>query len=125
MMDLEQIIGELRKVMHFKDGTEPGDLVLILMENPQTATYGRISAIERDMSKKEEWWHVAFYLLTIPPQKMVWTLRTEQFTGREIFTMGGKKRFFQAIRFDEPGPPAEKPGEKTGIKRKSSLRLVK
>ena len=111
--------------MPFKDGTEPGDLALLVTEDPQMATYARIAAIERDFSKKQEWWHVTFHLLTIPPQKMVWTLRTEQFTGREIFTMGGKKKFFQAIRFEEPGPTAEKPGEKAGVQRKSSLRLVK
>ena len=123
-MNLEQLIQELKKVVHFKDGTEPGDLVLILMENPQIIHYARIAAIERDTSKKDEWWHLSFHLLTIPPQKMTWTLRTAQFTGREIFTMSGQKRFIQAIRFEEPRPP-EKKSEKKEVPQKSSLRLVK
>ena len=125
-MNLEQLIEELKKVIQFKESTEPGDLVLVLLENPQIAHYGKISAIERAFSKRDEWWHVTFYLLTIPPQKVVWTLRTEQFTGREIFTMGGEKRFMQAIRIGEPEfPPERKPEQKKAVQRKSGLRLVK
>ena len=125
-MNLEQIIEELKKVIPFKQSTEPGDLVLVLLENPQIAHYGKISAIERDFSKREEWWHVTFFLLTIPPQKVVWTLRSEQFTGREIFTMGGEKRFMQAIQLGEPeSPPEEKTDERKGVQKKAGLRVVK
>lgn len=125
-MDLEQVIEELKKVIQFKENTEPGDLVLVLFENPQIAHYGRISSIERDFSKRDEWWHVTFHLLTIPPQKVVWTLRTEQFTGREIFTMGGEKRFMQAVRLGDPElSPERKSEEKKSAQRKSGLRVVK
>lgn len=125
-MNLEQLIAELKKVIQFKVSSEPGDLILVLLENPLIAHYGWISAIERDFSKQDEWWHVTFYLLTIPPQKVVWTLRSEQFTGREIFTMGGEKRFMQAVRLGDPEPsPARKPEEKKAVQGKSGLRLVK
>lgn len=126
-MNFEQIIEELRRVIRFKENTEAGDLVLILLEQPQIVHYGKVVAIERDFSKKDEWWHLTFYLLTIPPQKVVWTLRTEQFTGREIFTMGGEKRFMQAIRLGEPESPSESGagGKEKKDQQKSGLRLVK
>ncbi len=121
-MNLEQIIEELRKVIQFKESTEPGDLVLVLLENPQIAHYGKISAIERDFSKRDGMVAGDFLFVEIPPQKVVWTLRAEQFTGREIFTMGGEKRFMQAIRLGEPGPapPERQPAEKDGTARKAA-----
>jgi hypothetical protein len=68
-------------------------------------------------------------MLAIPLQTVVWTLRTPQFTGQEIFTMGGEGRFIQALRFDPPGgsvssssPPADK---EAGRQHPSGLRLVK
>jgi len=34
---------------------------------------------------------------TVPPQPVTWTLRPPQFTGQEIFTMGGDPRFLKAV----------------------------
>jgi hypothetical protein len=61
-------------------------------------------------------------VLSVPPQPLTWTLRVEQFTGREIFTMGGELRFVKAVHFDaarvEPTSPPV-------ADKKSGLRLVK
>ena len=66
------------------------------------------------------------HILTVPPQKTVWTLREEQFTGREIFTMSGEKRFIQAVVFgDGKDSPEGNKKEKNGEEGKSKLRLVK
>lgn len=123
---MEKTIEELRKIFRFKNTTREGDILLVVMENPQAMFYGLVAGIERDETKKDEWWHVSIHVLAFPPQKVVWTLRPEQFTGREIFTMGGEKRFVQAVDFvtAETSGPAPKSKEK----KKSSitpLRLVK
>jgi len=94
---MEKLVEELRTVIPFKDTTGVGDIVLIVAQNPQMVLYGFITSIERDKSKKDEWWNIGLTLLSVPLQKVVWTLRTAQMTGQEIFTMGGKKRFFQAV----------------------------
>jgi hypothetical protein len=81
-----------------------------------------VTGIERDNSRKDEWWHVHMQILTVPPQPLTWTLRKEQFTGQEVFTMGGEERFLQAVRFDVP---SEKPKSPSSRDKKSGLRLVK
>ena len=97
---MEKLIEELKTVIPLKPETTIGDIVLVVGEEPQLLLYGLITSIERDPSKKEEWWNIGLTFLTVPLQKVVWTLRTEQMTGREIFTMGGEKRFFQAVDID-------------------------
>ena len=122
---MEKIVEELKSVVTFKDSTREGDIVLVVAEEPQMILYGLVTGIDRDVSKKEEWWRVALRLLTIPPQEVVWTLRLPQFTGMEIFTMGGKKRFIKAVDFR---PPKSKPddGDSSGKgKKRSGLRVVK
>jgi len=121
---MEKMLGELEKVFSFKDTTGPGDIVLVVMENPEAVFYARVASIERDLSKRDEWWHVTMDILSLPPQKVTWTLREPQFTGQEIFTMGGDKRFVKALDFGEPvtPPPAAGPSPKRGRHR---LRVVK
>jgi hypothetical protein len=118
---MEKMIAELKEHVPFKETTEPGDLVLLVAKEPQMLVYALVTAIEPDRSRKEEWWHLHLQLLTVPPRPMTWTLRLEQFTGQEIFTMGGEQRFVQAVRFDMAAgtPDPEKPVKKSG------LRLVK
>lgn len=102
---MEKIIAELKKVLRFKDSTEVGDLVLIVAKEPQiSASYALVTDIERDPSRKNEWWHVGLTLLSLPPQKITWTLRTPQFTGMEVFTMGGEQRFVKAVDFGVTPP---------------------
>jgi hypothetical protein len=96
---MQKIVDELRKVLPLKATTEIGDVVTIAAKSPQMLLYAHVSGLERDPSRVDEWWHVTLDLLSIPLQKVVWTLRTEQMSGKEIFTMGGEERFVQAVDF--------------------------
>lgn len=122
---LEQAIAELEKIVPFKETAEVGDIVLVLAEADQQPTliYALLTDIERDTTRKDEWWHVSMQLLSVPPQAVVWTLRTPQFTGQESFTMGGQGRFIKAVRLDRQPPAALSPPEKKG--KGGGLRLVK
>jgi len=124
---VEKIVKDLKNIFTFKQSTGEGDIVLIIAEN---LVYAYVSSIERDVSRKEEWWQVSMQLLTIPPQKIVWTLREPQFTGQEIFTMGGEPRFVAAIDFGGgrrnpkkiSDPPLALEGKK---KKKPILKVIK
>lgn len=117
--NLEKLVEELRAIMPFKDNTDIGDIVLIVSEQPTMLLYGLITSIERDPSKKDEWWHIGLSFLTVPLQNVVWTLRTAQMTGLEIFTMGGEKRFFQAVGI---GQNTGETGRKKAVGKKNELR---
>ena len=116
---MEKIVAELKEIITFKDTTEAGDVVLIAAEEPQMLVYAYVTAIKRDSSRKDEWWHIDLSVLAIPPQTMTWTLRTAQMTGMEIFTMGGEERFFKALDFGTQSPP------KTSLKKDGFIKRVK
>ena len=119
MLSMETLVSDLKKIVPFKDTVENGDIVLIAAKKPQMLVYALISDIVRDDTKKDEWWHV-------PPQKVTWTLRTEQMSGLEIFTMDGEERFMKAVVFDIPKPPIKKDNQKkTKTKAKATLRRIK
>lgn len=130
--DLEKVLRELKSIMPFKDSTREGDIVLIVADQ---LFYAMVTEIVRDDTRRDEWWHVTFQLLTVPPRRVVWTLREPQFSGQEVFTMGGEKRFIKAIawweREPEPELPATPPAppKKAPIRRlptgKSHLKVVK
>lgn len=119
---MEAIIQELKKIIRFKPTTAVGDVVLVVAEQPDSMIYALVTGFERDQTKRDEWWQVSLQILSVPPQKVTWALRTPQFTGQEIFTMGGEKRFVAAVDFDREAivPPPTKDKES-----KPSLRLVK
>ncbi len=94
---LEKLVEELKAITPFKETTDIGDVVLIASEQPRLILYAMIVSLERDQGKRQEWWHIGLTFLTVPMQNVVWTLRTEQMTGQEIFTMGGEERFIKAI----------------------------
>ena len=125
---MEKLAADLKKIMPFKGTTEPGDVVLIAAREPEMLVYAVVGEIVRDETRKEEWWHLTLHILTVPPQTVVWTLREPQFTGREIFTMGGEARFVKALQFAgqrlHPQPPAPE-GQERGGARKGGLRIVK
>lgn len=122
---MEKLLEELKTVIALKPDTDIGDIVLIVGENPQMIIYGIVTSIDRDPSKKDEWWNIGFTFLTVPLQKVVWTLRTEQMTGKEIFTMGGEKRFFQAVDLEITPPRALSDEKDAHAKKKSPLKRVK
>ena len=106
--EMDTFIADLKKIISFKDTTDIGDIVLIAAQNPPTLVYAFVLSIERDMSRKDEWWNVGLSMLTIPPQPAVkWTLRTPQMTGLEIFTMGGDERFVKAVDFGLAKTPSK------------------
>lgn len=122
---MEKLVAELKKVLPLKSTTREGDIVIIAAKDPQMLTYAVVNKIERDPSRKEEWWHVTMQVLGIPLQKITWTLRTPQFTGEETFTMGGEGRFIQAIELDVEKPVAPQPQKPTPDKSGKVLRIVK
>ena len=126
---MEQLVAELKKILPFKETTVPGDLVVVVAKNPQMLLYALVGDIKRDETRKDEWWQVTLHLLSIPMQIVVWTLRTAQFTGQEIFTMGGEGRFIKAVRLEDvPSPPRPHLGKEdkgSGGGRKPGLRIVK
>ncbi len=124
MDGMEKIVEELKSIFTFKETTEVGDIVVVVAEEPQMILYALVMGIERDRSKKDEWWHLSLQFLTLPPQQTVWTLRTTQFSGQEIFTMAGKKKFMQAVKFSLDNDDQGGAGSAGGVK-KPGLRLVK
>ena len=94
-MDFEKHIEELKTLIPFKDTIDIDDIVVFVL--PDIFMYGIVKKIERDFSKKIEWWHITFVMFTIPLRSMSLTLRTEQMTGKETFTIDGKFRFFSAV----------------------------
>lgn len=94
---MENLVKELCQIVPFKDTTDIGDIVLIVSKQPQMLVYALVTDINRDTSRKDEWWNVSFTFLAVPPQEMTWTLRTAQMTGMEIFTMGGEERFVKSV----------------------------
>ncbi len=118
---MQKLVDELKTMLDFKDTTNVGDVVLIAAKEPQMLIYAYVSRIERDTSRRDEWWHVDLDMLSIPLQKMTWTLRWEQMTGREIFTMGGEGRFVKALEFGGRKNTTEKETKKkTKSKTKNS-----
>ncbi len=128
---MEKLVAELKKLVEFKKDIDTGDIVLIAAENPQMLAFAVITDIVRDPTRKDPWWHVSMRMLTVPLQSVTWTLRTEQMCGREIFTMGGDKRFMAPVRIMEGGKkktasasPASNRGAAPG-KKGPGLRVVK
>lgn len=119
---MQKIVEELKQLIPFKDTTSTGDIVLIAAKEPRMLFYAYVNRVERDSTRREEWWHVHFTLLSVPLQKMTWTLRTPQFTGMEIFTMGGEERFVKAVDFADKG---ETPGAIDKGSKISALKRVK
>lgn len=113
---MENLVNELKKLIPFKDTTDIGDIILIAAKEPQMLVYALVTDIERDATRKDEWWRLHFSVLAVPIQQMVWTLRTPQMTGMEIFTMGGEERFVKAVDLGgaELGPASPQDTRKKG-----------
>lgn len=125
---MEKLLKELRKLVPFKNTTDVGDIVLVVVEETEMAGYALVTGIERDRTRKDEWWEVQMQLLSVPPQPLIWKLRTEQFTGQETFTMDGKGRFVKAVHFDmaRSRPKNDLSEEvESGTDKKGGLRLIK
>lgn len=113
---MEKLVEELGFQVPFKERTEIGDTVIMLRANEDgriSGHYARVLGFDRDTTKKDEWWHVHFVFLELPPQPGTIILQTPHFTGQEIFTMGGRKVFIKAVNFEafseESGGPPKSP----------------
>jgi len=125
-MSMEQLVAELRKMIKFKQDIDTGDLVLIVADDPRLLAYAVITDIEADSTRRDSWWHVHMQMLAVPLQAMTWTLRMEQMCGREMFTMGGKKRFMAPVLIEYGHSPSEhKKNEPGPQKKEPGLRVVK
>lgn len=123
---MQKIVEELKGIIPFKSTTDVGDVVLIAAKEPQMLMYAHVSDIERDSSRRDEWWHVKMEILSIPLQKITWTLRTEQMTGKEIFTMGGEDRFLAAVEFSSDSTSSQASSTKQTKKDKNfGLKRIK
>ncbi len=121
---MEKLVAEIKRMVQFKETTDIGDIVLIAAEEPQMLVYALVSDISRDNSRKDEWYHLELVFLSVPPQVITWTLRPEQMTGKEIFTMGGNERFVQAI--DVPaGENNQTPNQTDRGKKQPVLKRIK
>lgn len=124
-MDMDKMVKELHKVVKFKETTEVGDLVLVVVETPLSCLYALVRGFERDLEKRDEWWRISLHLLSLPPEEISWILRPEQFTGKEIFTMGGDKRYIKAVDLGLPPVPEINDADQNGKSKRPGLRLVK
>lgn len=121
---MEKLISDLKKLVVFKETVEAGDIVLIAAKKPQMLVYALVSEIVRDTTKRDEWWHVSMHVLALPPRRITWILRTDQMTGREIFTMDGEERFMKAVVFETRKGP-DTTDAKKGVKDSGTLRRIK
>ncbi len=126
---MDKIVNELKKQFSFKETTEPGDIVILASDEPRMIVYAMVTDIEPDPGRKRSWWNVTMQVLTVPPAKVVWTLREPQFTGKENFSLGGVEHFMKAVRFaTAPSGPVPsgsgKPGSTYGPSR-GKLRVIK
>ena len=113
---MEAVVREIDHNCKMKAATVEGDGVLIVAENPLTMMYALVTDVERDNAKRDEWWQLGLQILSFPPQRAVWTLRTPQFTGQEVFSMGGEKRFVKALDFGAELPEPD-PGKRATLRR--------
>jgi len=100
---MERLVEELEYQIPFKETTDIGDTVIMLRENDDgrvSMVYAKVLGFDRDTTKRDEWWHVRFVFLEVPPLPRTIILQTAHFTGAEIFTMGGRKVFIKAINFN-------------------------
>jgi len=121
---MEKIVSDLKKIVPFKDTVESGDIVLIAAKKPQMLVYALVSDIVRDDTKHDEWWIVSMHILSLPPKKITWILRTEQMSGQEIFSIDGEERFMKALVFDSKKTPAKDDSQQEK-KSKASLHRIK
>lgn len=96
-MILDVFIEGISHFIVFKEETNIGDsvLVLVLEQESVRRAQGLVTNIERDI--KLGWWMVTIIFL-FPPSRVEWLLRNEYFTGKKIFTMNGSSMWIAAIQ---------------------------
>jgi hypothetical protein len=103
---VEKIIEIFSQKMRFKPETHEKDIVVVIMEMQQNVTvvdYAQVQGFSRDLSKRDEWWNVFLTFLNFPLTHATYILQEPHYTGKELFTMEGKKVFIKAV--DTAKPP--------------------
>jgi hypothetical protein len=99
MVILDKFIEKLKSEIVFKDDTNIGDSVLVIIQGdqmaPNTIMQGLVTDIERDI--KPGWWVVTIIFL-FPPKRIRWQLKHEYFTGQNTFTMNGTPMWIAAVQ---------------------------
>jgi len=113
MIILDKFIEKLKTDIIFKDDTNIGDSVLIVVQGdqmaPNTIMQGLVTDIERDI--KLGWWVVTIIFL-FPPKRIRWQLKHEYFTGQNTFTMNGTPMWIAAVqdlKFQNLKSPVDEP----------------
>jgi hypothetical protein len=129
LRNIEQIVEELRLKVPFKEGTSAGDVVLIVREDEAGLAeifFARVTGYALETRHRQEWWHVGLAFLTIPLRYATFVVSADQISGKEIFTMNGRKVFIKAVDTDGPAREAsEDPRPQDQRPAGSGLRLVK
>ena len=124
---MEKLAADLKKIMPFKDTTEPGDIVLIAAREPEMLVYALVGEILRDETRKEEWWHVTLHILTVPPQTVVWTLLEPRSSPAARFSPWPARPFRQGrgVRRAAPSRSRRRRRGRTRAPGGNPLRVVK
>ncbi len=125
---IEKFVAELKKLVSLKNTTTVGDVVLLASHEPQMLVYALVTGVEPDLGRKKSWWNVTLQVLSVPPRKVVWTLREPQFTGQETFSFDGVEHFMKAVSFESSPSPSSQPSggrQKHSGSSKNRLRIVK
>lgn len=96
---LDKFIKKLRSDIVFKDDTNIGDSILVIIQGdqmaPNTIMQGLVTDIKRDI--KPGWWVVTIIFL-FPLKRIKWQLKHEYFTGQNTFTMNGTPMWIAAVQ---------------------------
>ncbi|MDR1677501.1 MAG: hypothetical protein LBS44_03820 [Deltaproteobacteria bacterium] len=105
LRSVDQIVEELRLKVPFKATTNLGDVILMVRENEAGLVeimFSRILGLSPEIKHRQEWWHVDMVFLTIPLNYATLIVNADQLTGKEIFTINGRKVFLKAVDTESP-----------------------
>lgn len=104
----EDIIFLLDGNLEFKNKTEKGDILVILLEEMQGAITWAIVQDIVPIKDEKEYVNISLKLLSIPLKDIVWKAKLDQINGNEVFTDENKsKRFMKPINLSKKDCPDE------------------
>jgi len=117
---MKQLIKQVKSIVTQAKSAEQGSTVLVFFGEDSSLMWGIIREFVRDETKKDDWFHVTIDMLSMPPRRVVWTLRVPQINGSEEFTMQGNPRYILPVAMS-----ASKKDKKPKKNKHSKLRLIK
>ncbi|MDR1110028.1 MAG: hypothetical protein LBP92_04860 [Deltaproteobacteria bacterium] len=128
LRNIEKIVEELRLKVPFKEGTQAGDVILIVRENEAglvEIVFARVIGYAPEIRHRQEWWHVDLVLLSIPLGYATFVVNADQLSGKEIFTIKGRKVFIKAVDTESPIRETFAEEEEEPPPQRGGLRLVR